>query len=552
MGGSTEQGAAVPGSADDAGVPHDEGGLLRDIARQGRRLLDAPAAFVAVVSEDGPTITVRAVDGPDEGGRLDLPGHHPSGAALLDGSPLWCGDADSGPAAAPVSGSDDDGALHAVVAVRLGHLRGYAPRRSVAALYLADRRPRTVTEGERVQLTSFARLAGAAMEKTQLLDVAIARLYGLEQQSARTAADLDRMRALRSAHYGFIDLAVARGDARAFVVEADRRLGASVRLCTDDGLVVAASRSAAAGPDPGVPDGRRMVVPVLAGDRRMGDLLLEMDSPLADPDGQLLLLIAQAAAVILRQLDDSRESQARRALLNELITTPQPTGTLVERARRLGVRLDRPYVVVVLRPDGVSPHWASMWSAAFAARGDGLSALHDDDIVLLLPGEADPAEIARTAAEESGALFGRPVTVAASDSGSGPEQVAVRYRQALRCLDVMIMMELAGRGVSVRELGFLPMLLAGREGIDQFIDATLQPVLDYDRHRDGDLARTLDAYFEAGRSPTNAAELLHMHPNTVTRRLDRVKRLLGPTWQLPARALEIQLALRLHRLLTEL
>ncbi|MCT2276485.1 helix-turn-helix domain-containing protein [Micromonospora chalcea] len=540
------------GSADDAAVPHDESGLLRDIARQGRRLLDAPAAFVAVVSEDGPTITVRAADGPDEGGRLDLPGHHPSGAALLDGSPLWCGDADSGPAAAPVSGSDDDGALHAVVAVRLGHLRGYAPRRSVAALYLADRRPRTVTEGERVQLTSFARLAGAAMEKTQLLDVAIARLYGLEQQSARTAADLDRMRALRSAHYGFIDLAVARGDARAFVVEADRRLGASVRLCTDDGLVVAASRSAAAGPDPGVPDGRRMVVPVLAGDRRMGDLLLEMDSPLADPDGQLLLLIAQAAAVILRQLDDSRESQARRALLNELITTPQPTGTLVGRARRLGVRLDRPYVVVVLRPDGVSPHWASMWSAAFAARGDGLSALHDDDIVLLLPGEADPAEIARTAAEESGALFGRPVTAAASDSGSGPERVAVRYRQALRCLDVMISMELAGRGVSVRELGFLPMLLAGREGIDQFIDATLQPVLDYDRHRDGDLARTLDAYFEAGRSPTNAAELLHMHPNTVTRRLDRVKRLLGPTWQLPARALEIQLALRLHRLLTEL
>ncbi|MFD6260576.1 helix-turn-helix domain-containing protein [Micromonospora chalcea] len=555
---------AVAEPVDDPAVPHDESGLLRDIARQGRRLLDAPAAFVAVVSEDGPTITVRAVDGPDEGGPPALPGHHPSGVALLDGSPLWCGNAETGPAAAPVSGPPHDGGqvsgpgddrpLHAVVAVRLGHLRGYAPRRTVAALYLADRRPRTVTAAERVQLTSFARLAGAAMEKTQLLDVAIARLYGLEQQSARTAADLDRLRTLRSAHYGFIDLAVARGDARAFVVEADRRLGASVRLCTDDGLVVAASRPAAgaAGPEPGAPDGRRLVVPVLAGDRRMGDLLLEMDSPLADPDGQLLLLIAQAAAVILRQLDDSRESQARRALLNELITTPQPPATLVERARRLGVRLDRPYVVVVLRPDGVSPHWASMWSAAFAARGDGLSALHDDDIVLLLPGEADPAEIARTAAEESGALFGRPVTAAASDSGSGPERVAVRYRQALRCLDVMIMMELAGRGVSVRELGFLPMLLAGREGIDQFIDATLQPVLDYDRHRDGDLARTLDAYFEAGRSPTNAAELLHMHPNTVTRRLDRVKRLLGPTWQLPSRALEIQLALRLHRLLTEL
>jgi hypothetical protein len=36
--------------------------------------------------------------------------------------------------------------------------------------------------------------------------------------------------------------------------------------------------------------------------------------------------------------------------------------------------------------------------------------------------------------------------------------------------------------------------------------------------------------------------------NTVAQRLERVGRLLGDGWQSPARALEIQLALRLHRL----
>jgi DNA-binding PucR family transcriptional regulator len=38
----------------------------------------------------------------------------------------------------------------------------------------------------------------------------------------------------------------------------------------------------------------------------------------------------------------------------------------------------------------------------------------------------------------------------------------------------------------------------------------------------------------------------------VTQRLDRVGQLLGADWQEPERALEIQLALRLHRLRTHM
>jgi DNA-binding PucR family transcriptional regulator len=41
---------------------------------------------------------------------------------------------------------------------------------------------------------------------------------------------------------------------------------------------------------------------------------------------------------------------------------------------------------------------------------------------------------------------------------------------------------------------------------------------------------------------------MHIHVNTVTQRLDRISKLLGDGWQEPERALEIQLALRLHRL----
>ncbi|MFD0536439.1 helix-turn-helix domain-containing protein [Actinomadura luteofluorescens] len=47
---------------------------------------------------------------------------------------------------------------------------------------------------------------------------------------------------------------------------------------------------------------------------------------------------------------------------------------------------------------------------------------------------------------------------------------------------------------------------------------------------------------------SRTAERLHIHVNTVSQRLDRIARLLGDDWQAPERALELQLALRLHRL----
>ena len=75
-------------------------------------------------------------------------------------------------------------------------------------------------------------------------------------------------------------------------------------------------------------------------------------------------------------------------------------------------------------------------------------------------------------------------------------------------------------------------------------------MVDYDARRGTALVKTLEAYFGVGGSLARAAELLHVHVNTVTQRLERVGQLLGADWQKPERALEVQLALRLHRLRT--
>jgi DNA-binding PucR family transcriptional regulator len=58
----------------------------------------------------------------------------------------------------------------------------------------------------------------------------------------------------------------------------------------------------------------------------------------------------------------------------------------------------------------------------------------------------------------------------------------------------------------------------------------------------------MEVYYGTGQSLVASAKALHVHPNTVAQRLDRVKRLLGQEWNTPANAVDVQLALRLLRL----
>ena len=97
----------------------------------------------------------------------------------------------------------------------------------------------------------------------------------------------------------------------------------------------------------------------------------------------------------------------------------------------------------------------------------------------------------------------------------------------------------AGLGVARLVLGG-----GGPEALTDFVEDVLGPVLAWDESRGSALCRTVEAWFAAGGSPSGAATRLHVHPNTVAQRLARVDELLGRGWREPARALDVQLALR--------
>jgi DNA-binding PucR family transcriptional regulator len=126
--------------------------------------------------------------------------------------------------------------------------------------------------------------------------------------------------------------------------------------------------------------------------------------------------------------------------------------------------------------------------------------------------------------------------------------VAAAHREAQRCAEALLSLDRPGDGASAAELGFVGLLIGEGRDVTGFVGAVLGPVVDYDDRRGTALVRTLAAYFGSGGSPSRTADAMHIHVNTVTQRLDRIAQLLGGTWQEPDRALELQLALRLHRL----
>jgi sugar diacid utilization regulator len=219
------------------------------------------------------------------------------------------------------------------------------------------------------------------------------------------------------------------------------------------------------------------------------------------------------------------------------------------RARRLGVDLSAPHVVLAVRDgtDGGVRQRAVSWARTFAGSHGGLAATRDGQLALMLPG-TEPGETARLVARELGRVLGRPVTAGASGPVTEPGAVAGGYRDADRCVAALTALGRTGDGASTTELGYVGLLLGEARDVTGFVRHALGPVLDYDARRGTALGKTLAEYFAASGSPARAAEALHVHVNTVTQRLDRIAQLLGADWHQPQRALEIQLALRLHGL----
>ncbi|MER5870062.1 helix-turn-helix domain-containing protein [Streptomyces sp. NPDC002044] len=563
---------ALADTAHDLTSAYDLDALLRVVLRRAGRLLGLDVAWIALDRPDG-TAYVRASEGGttvlsaglDLGARTGL-----GGMAQARRAPVWTADypADGAvPRGPAVDGAVRAEGLRAVVAVPLRA----AGDSTLGALCGAVRTVRRFTPDETGLLLSLADLAAVAVERAGQLERVRAEAGELERFGSRTNTALTRVRYLWECHArlaglvldgaGLPTVARATADALDGVLQV-RDPGGRPLVSTgplpaglDEEAVARAALVVHTDRRPVELPGDVWLAPVLAGAEDLGVLVLHASAPLTAEDVRLLQMAAQtvAALVLIQRGTAAAEGPVHEELLQDLLDrsgradrSERSDRHLLERTRRLGVELEEPHVVVVARPEGGELGKAVAWASSYAYRMNGLKGVRRGCIVLVLPG-SDASAAARRVSAELSPMLGHPVSTGAAGPSAGAGEVARVYAEAVRCLDALTALDGAGGTASLSELGFLGLLLSTDHDVDAFIEATVGPVLAYDAVRVTELTRTLEAYFDSGGSPTHAAEVLHVHANTVSRRLDRIAELLGPLWQKPDRALEIQMALRLRK-----
>ncbi|WOT38785.1 helix-turn-helix domain-containing protein [Streptomyces coeruleorubidus] len=435
----------------------------------------------------------------------------------------------------------------------------------IGVLFAADRRARVFEREQIALLGSFAALAAAAIDTANLLAETRSALADLERANEiiqdrsgviERASDVhDRLAELVLRGGGVHDVAAAVSEvldgtvqfaeataAPAEALEASRAEGHAVRHEDD------------------------WIAAVAAGGELLGALVLRGHPGLDPVDQRTLERAAMVTSLLLlaRRSAAEAEQRVRGELLDDLLDARDRDPRLLrERAARLHADLDAVHVVLAARLEGDAPdadqeadarRRLAAAASHLAATRHGLAAARDGGTVLLLPlGPGDTAtELARRAAGHLSTAVHARVTVGASAPAESlatrPDAVATAYAEARRCLDALRLLGRSGDGAAAEDFGFLGLLLAGDRDIPGFVNRTIGQVVAYDGRRGTELLRTLDAYFACGMSPARTKDELHVHVNTVAQRLERVGRLLGDDWQSPARTLEIQLALRLHRL----
>ncbi|MFJ8884249.1 helix-turn-helix domain-containing protein [Streptomyces sp. NPDC102402] len=575
-------------TAGDLAASRDLGDVLKAIVRRARMLLGTDTAYLTLPDEEAGDTYMRVTDGSVsllfQRLRLEL-GEGLGGLVAQTASPYATPDYRTDERFRHTrninAGVLDEGLVAILgVPLLLGSSRG-GTGKVIGVLFAADRAARVFSPDEVALLCSLAAHAAIAIDTARALDdtrTALAELAGanaeLAEANAAVRAHSAAMRRAEEAHDRLTDLVLRGGDVRDVAASVAGLLDSPLTIHDPGGRPLAAVRPDGSGLavdslDAGwlaataaesrhgaraVHRDGRWICAVLAGQELLAGLVLHRPGRLDDSDRRLFerAAVVTGLLLLLRRTVAETENRIRGELISDLLGDPErdPAG-LAERGRRLGIDLDRPRLLLVAEAGAREKLGGAAMRYLFGGDIHGVSAEHAGTIVLLIDcdGRRMPAgDAARAAAAQLGHLVQAPVTVAGTGPAGGVRELAAAYTEAARCLRAMRVLGREGEGACVDELGFLGVVLGNAKDVDGFVTAVLGPLLSYDERRGTHLVRTLRAYFGAGGSLIRAKDELHVHVNTVVQRLDRIQVLLGRDWNEPDRALELQLALRLHLL----
>jgi len=304
----------------------------------------------------------------------------------------------------------------------------------------------------------------------------------------------------------------------------------------------------------------RLIAPILLQGSIAGFLsLLGVDGELGEMHRLAVGRAAHACAIELaraRAVRDARDEVEEELL--DVLTAGRPGSHQAarERAKRKGFDVDAPYLVIAAEaaePDRalkVRAAWerllATMRSSALVReRGDATLA------VVSLAGRRamEPRSLVEQLHRAARAAAAVPVALGYGAVRSGSAEIASSAKEAEQALTMGRRLFGPDSATAFKDLGLYRLLYALEPlpELRAFRDDALTRLRAKDRG--GVLLLTLGAYLATNGSPTDAADRLHLHRNTVLYRLGRIEDLLGVDLRNAEVRLRLHLALKIGEVL---
>jgi PucR family transcriptional regulator, purine catabolism regulatory protein len=296
----------------------------------------------------------------------------------------------------------------------------------------------------------------------------------------------------------------------------------------------------------------RLIAPILVQGSIAGFLsLLGSEGELGEMHRLAVGRAAHACAIELvraRAARDARDEVEEELL--DVLTAGRPGSheAARERAKRKGFDVDAPYLVIAAEPaePGRAAKIRGTWerllatmrsSALVRERGDATIAL----VSLAGRRAIEPKPLVEQLHRAARSAAAVPVALGYGAVRTGTAEIASGAREAEQALSMGRRLFGPDSATAFKDLGLYRLLYALQPlpELRDFRDDALARLRAKDRG--GVLRQTLGAYLATNGSPTDAADRLHLHRNTVLYRLGRLEDLLG----VDLRDAEVRLALHL-------
>jgi hypothetical protein len=551
--------------------------VLQSIVHHAHELIGTDFTYLSLVGADG-KLSAKASEGTISPAFLtaSIPADVGLGGKVLASrSPHWVRDYTATTLIDHDPNFDRLAATEALVAL-LGVplvIRGEA----VGALFAADRAERSFQAGEIALLSAFADHAAVALDNARLYEASRNALQELQTAYRKIEEHMAVMQRAQAIHEALTSVVLGGGTPDDVVQLLADQLNGNVTLLDRTGATLV-RRDSTSSPcrTPSEIDladavrkahrsGRcttsvdpvgvaHSVASIQAGDSYLGALTWSREA-VADhgvSDDMDLRTLERATHILgLLILKERAVAEASERLSGELLTelmVGSPGISPAQRARTRARNIDADRLELVLVAD--SPTLSSTDLARhlhnIARDRSGLAGEHLGKATMILH-SADDDQTVKEVHHRLRRTLGGPVVVVGERAVN--HDWARAFSLASRCGAVMRALGHTDLGATTGRFALYAMIFDTERvrELDRFISDSIGPLLDYDQRRGTDLVDTLCAYYVHHANVAATARALHVHVNTLLKRLDRASNVLGLDWRQES-DLELRLGLRLHQL----